>query len=146
MIKLFSICIAVCLLSCEKPPAKLASDFSGWPIDMNGLISDMQVSTDGQIEIREEFEEKISPTVPYGCILFVPNKSEDSRKEVLNLASNSITHRLEKNGYKILSTDATSDKTDFRFVYEGKSTRGSITLKGLYEEEGVQLVIGILGE
>lgn len=144
MIKLFSICIAVCLLSCEKPPAKLASDFSGSPIDMNGLISDMQASTDGQIEIREEFEGKISTTVPYGCILFVPNQSDDSRNEVLNLASTSIAHRLEKNGYKILSRDATSDKTDFRFVYEGKSTHGSITLKGLVEAEGVQLIIGIL--
>lgn len=135
---------AVCILSCKGPAAKVTSDFSGWPINMNSLISDIQANTDGKIEIKEEFENKITPTASSGCILFVPSQSEDSRNEVLGLAFTAINNRLKGNGYKILSTEPTSCKTDFRFVYTGPSKHGSITLKGLTEKDGVQLIICLL--
>lgn len=134
------------LFSCKGPAVKVASDFSGWPIDVNRLISDVQTSTGCEIEIQEEFAHKLSPTAPSGCILFVRCEVDDSREEVLKSACTAVTDGLTANGYKILSTDPTSDKTDYRFVFAGLSRNGSITLKGLAEKDGVQLIVGLLEE
>lgn len=144
MPRLLTLFIAAILLACKGPPVKVTSDFSGWPIDINRLISNIQTSTGWKIDIKEEFKHKISPTAPSGCILFVHSQSEDRRKEVLDSAFKAINDSLKANGCRILSTDPTSDKTDFRFVYTGTSTHGSITLKGLSEKEGVQLIICLL--
>jgi hypothetical protein len=144
MPRLLTLFIAAILLSCKGPPVKVISEFSGWPIDIDRLISSIQTSTGCKIDIRDEFKHKISPTAPSGCILFVHSQSEDRREDILNSAFKAINDSLKANGCRILSTDPTSCKTDFRFVYAGTSTHGSITLKGLSEKKGVQLIICLL--
>jgi len=134
------------LLSCKGPSIQVTSNFSGWPIDVNRFISDVQTSTGCEIEIKEEFADRLSPTAPSGCILFVRSEADDSREEVLSSACTALTDGLTANGYKILSTDPTSDKTDYRFVFKGLSRNGSITLKGLAEKDGVQLMVCHLEE
>ncbi len=132
------------LSSCKGPSVKVASDYSGWPIDVNRFISSLQTSTGSPIEIQEEFAHKLSPTAPSGCIFFIRSEADDSRKEVLKSACTAVTEGLTANGYKILSTDPTSDKTDYRFVFTGLSRNGSITLKGLTDKGGVQLIVCLL--
>lgn len=144
MQKFLIVIFASLLFSCKGPAVKVASDFSGWPIDVNRLISDIQTSTGCEIKIQEEFQEKLSPTAPSGCILFVHNSAEDRREKVLTSAFTAINNGLTAKGYKIISTNATSCKTDYRFVYSGASNHGSITIKGLADNEGVQLIVCLL--
>ena len=144
MPRILTLFIAAIFLSCKGPPVKVVSDFSGWPVDINRLINSIQTSTGCKIDLKEEFKHKISPTAPSGCILFVHSQSENRREEILNSAFAAINDSLKAKGHRILSTDPTSCKTDFRFVYSGTSTHGSITLKALSEKEGVQLIICLL--
>jgi hypothetical protein len=140
---LITLVVAVMLVSCRQPVAKVTCDFSGWPIDVNQLISRMQTDTGCKIEIQEESKHMLSPTTPSGCVLFVHNLAEDRRDEVLGVAFASINDGLKANGYKILSTAPTSCKTDYRFVYTGTLSHRSITLKGLAAKGGVLLMIGL---
>ena len=141
MQRLLSTFLAAMLLSCRQPAAKVTSDFSGWPIDVNQLISSIQTRTGCKIEIKEEFKDKISPTAPYGFILSVHSRSDAVRQKVLDSAFPSIIDGLKAKGCKILSTEPTSCKTDFRFVYAGTLTHGSLTLKKLSDEGCVELII-----
>lgn len=144
MQRLLTTFIAAALLSCRPPSPKVTSDFSGWPVDINKLISSIQTSTGSKVEIQEEFNYMISPTAPSGFILFVHSQAEERREDVLGSAFSTISDSLKANNFKLLSTEATSDKTDFRFVYTGKLDHGSITLKGLTYKDGVQLIICLL--
>ena len=141
MPKFLIVVFASILFSCKGPSVKVVSDFSGWPIDVNRFISSLQTSTGSPIEIKEEFTHKLSSTAPSGCIFFVRSEADDSREEVFKSACTAVTEGLTANGYKILSTDPTSDKTDYRFVFTGLLRNGSITLKGLADKGGVQLIV-----
>ena len=153
MKKILTTAIAVSVITCgviltvfvDRTP-KMKSDFSSWPIDVNGLIRKIGKSTDRTIEIQEEFAPGSSGGAPYGCSLLVHRRSDDHGLNPLFAAASAITQALEEKGYRVISTEATSCKTDYRFAYVGNSTHGSITLKALGEKEGVQLIIFLLGD
>lgn len=143
--------VASALISCavfftafyDRTP-KVASDFSGWPIEINDVIRSIAKSTDCKIEIQNEFNHKIPGGPASGCSLLVRRRSDDRPKDALSAGASAIIQALEEKGCRVISTKATSCKTDFRFAYVGASTHGSITLKALGYKEGVQLIIDLL--
>ncbi|MEK7950412.1 hypothetical protein [Luteolibacter soli] len=147
MRKRTAIAMAVILASCgavavgtRNPPPTVSADFSGWPVEMNGVIRNLAKSTWSKVEIEEEFTKGSAPGVPYGCSLVV-HRSSNWSSDTGAAGAEAIRKALEGKGCRVISTDSKSCKADYQLVYAGPSRHGMISLKALGVEKGMQLII-----
>jgi len=123
------VAISACRDSHPSVPA-----LSAWPINLSDVMSSVEKQSGCRVRLKSP--DANTATMAYGCVLCVDGdqrkRAETNFEQIGAAVYSSICDSLKSRGFRILSTRATSCKTDYRFVYENQSCHGSVTSKVVY--------------